>query len=225
MKHRRHHGFTLIEVLAVIVIILVIAGWIVSAARTAQVKASRSRADGEIKNMGVACENFKVEYGSYPRLETVTEMETGGDPPIDPQKDGDPNTAAYKKSSLYLYIALSGDDNQDGKLTQPEERAKGFMDFQSNAGMLSVEKDADGKVKKVNYIQDPFGYSYGYSTAGAKQEADFVAEAKAKGNKAKRASKPAGYNPTYDLWSTGGRVTPSNNTVTDADRNAWVKNW
>jgi prepilin-type N-terminal cleavage/methylation domain-containing protein len=223
MRHRARHGFTLIEVLATIVIILVIAGWIVTAARSSQVKASRARAESEIKTMSMGCESYKVEYGSYPRSETVTEMVTGGDPPLDPVKDGNPNTDAYKNASQFLYIALSGDEDRDGKLKPPDERSKGYTDFYSTPGMLNATKDGNGRIQRVNYIQDPFGYSYGYSTAGAKLEDDFKAEAIAKGNRAKRSSKTAGYNPNFDLWSTSGRI--STGTITDADRNSWIKNW
>jgi prepilin-type N-terminal cleavage/methylation domain-containing protein len=223
MKHRASHGFTLIEVLAVIVIILVIAGWIVSAARSAQMKSARTRADGEIKRMSMACESFKTDYGSYPSMPGVTEAELNGDPPLNPQKDGDPNTDAYKASSLFLYVALSGDDNKDGKLTPPDERSKGYMDFLSTPGILNAQKDGNGTIMRVNFLMDPFGNSYGYSTGAAKQEADFKADVAAKGDKAKRPETPVGYNPSFDLWSTGGLVSTSK--ISEAEQNVWIKNW
>jgi prepilin-type N-terminal cleavage/methylation domain-containing protein len=224
MRKRVNHGFTLLEVLAVIVIILVIAGWIISAAQSANGRAARIRAQGEITDMSMACERYKTDYGSYPRSDSLTEQVTGGDAPIDPLKDGNPNSDAYKKASLFLYVALSGDENMDGKLTPPDEPSKGYMDFYTNSRMLAGTKDKDGKLTHVLYIQDPFGNSYGYSTAGAKQEDDFKADAKANGSKAKRAATPKGINPSFDLWSTGGKVI-ANSTPSDSDRNAWVKNW
>jgi prepilin-type N-terminal cleavage/methylation domain-containing protein len=223
MKHRTNQGFTLLEVLAVVVIILVIASWIISAAQSANTKGARARALGEITDMGMACEHYKTEYGSYPRFEGVTEGATGGDVPIDPLRDGNPASDKYKKASAFLYTALSGDEDMNGKLTPPDEPSKGYMDFQTNSRMLAGNKDKDGKITKVLYLQDPFGNSYGYSTAGARQEDDFKAEAKAKGDKATRASKPAGINPTFDLWSTGGKVSTTG--ASDADRNSWIKNW
>lgn len=222
MKLRSNHGFTLLEVLAVVVIILVIAGWIITAAQSANAKAARARALVEINGMDVACNAYKTDFGSFPRSD-ATEAVNGGEAPIDPLRDGNPTTDAYKKSSAFLYVALSGDDNMDGKLTPPDEVSKGYMDFQTNNRMLAGTKDQNGKVTKVLYLQDPFGYSYGYSTANAKQEDDFKADAKANGSKAKRAEKPSGINPTYDLWSTSGKV--STNGATDSDRNSWVKNW
>jgi hypothetical protein len=54
----------------------------------------------------------------------------------------------------------------------------------------------------VTAIRDPFGNNYGYSTA---QQAD--------------PSK--GFNPTFDLWSTGGTT----NATDAAYEKAWIKNW
>lgn len=223
MKHRSTQGFTLLEVLAVVVIILVIASWIVSAAATANKRAAAKRAESEIKDMEMACEHFKTEYGTYPRFEKVTEPSTDGEAPIDPQRDGNPNSDAYKKSTEFLYRALSGDENLDNKLSPPAEVSKGYMDFQSNNRMLGGTKDKNGKITKVQYLQDPFGNSYGYCTAGAKLEDDFKAQVQAKGKDAKRPETTVGFNSSFDLWSTGGKVTTG--TVSDSDRNGWVKNW
>ncbi|PYJ99069.1 MAG: hypothetical protein DME68_04800 [Verrucomicrobia bacterium] len=51
----------------------------------------------------------------------------------------------------------------------------------------------------VTAIRDPFGNSYGYSTANASGAA-------------------FGYNPTFDLWSTDGGTTTN-------DVAGWIKNW
>ncbi|HEX8678402.1 MAG TPA: hypothetical protein VF683_00455, partial [Chthoniobacterales bacterium] len=52
----------------------------------------------------------------------------------------------------------------------------------------------------VTAIRDPFGNPYGYSTAKAANPAGSV-----------------GYNPTFDLWSTGGED--------GANPLQWIKNW
>lgn len=222
MKHRAPHGFTLVEVLAVIVIILIIAGWILAAFGSANTKAARARADAEIKLMSTACESFKADFGSYPRLAVVTEAEqAGGTPPIDPRKDGNPTAMAYTDASAFLYKALSGDADLDGKLTPPDEPSKGYMHFENR--LLRGNKDANGRIIKVICIQDPFGNSYGYSTAAAKAEEDLKADIAAKGDKAARDDHPVGFNPNFDLWSTGGKILTG--TPSDLDRNSWVKNW
>ena len=78
------------------------------------------------------------------------------------------------------------------------------------------------------YIVDPFGLSYGYSTAYQAQ-VDLA-------NNQTPAVTPAsgyGYNPTYDLWSTAGysragRSVPTNTSGTSPatfNGNLWMKNW
>src|SRR3954469_9223997 len=105
MRHRApRHGFTLVEILAVIVIILIIAGWILAAFGPASNKAARARTEAEIKVIEAACEAYKSDYGSYPRFPKGTESDdTGGSAPIDPRQDGNPTSPAYANASVFLY--------------------------------------------------------------------------------------------------------------------------
>ena len=229
MRRHSSHGFTLIEILTVIVVILIIAAFVVNAAGLAQRKAARARATGEIAAMSTACESYKADNGSYPRQAGITEADDsakgGGDTPIDPKKHGNPASQNYQKASQYLYIELSGDKDLNGRLNGASEPTKGYMNFDKN--QLGATKDATGTITKVNYIQDPFGVSYGYSTANAQYEESFRADAASQAGKSNpRSADAPGYNPTFDLWSTAGAKPPSaNQPPTDLDRNQWVKNW
>jgi type II secretory pathway pseudopilin PulG len=118
--------------------------------------------------------------------------------PTDPAKTEslDPaasiNLTSYQTASLYLYELLAGDVDHD---RQPDANAKNYFAFKPN--MLSPRDQA----AHVTAIVDPFGNSYGYST--------------------RRAANPTGtggYNPTYDLWSTG-------NMTAGTDQAQWIKNW
>ena len=68
-------------------------------------------------------------------------------------------------------------------------------------------------------IVDPFGLPYGYSTANAYAVEQSSANADA-----------YGYNPTFDLWSTGGygtggrQYTKTNLSATSYNT-LWAKNW
>jgi general secretion pathway protein G len=90
-------------------------------------------------------------------------------------------------ASLYLYEQLSGDTNDDRTAD-----IKSYFAFKPN--MLSPTDQA----QKVTALRDPFGNPYGYSTAKASGAA-------------------VGYNPTFDLWSTGGDIS--------ASQTQWIKNW
>ena len=102
------------------------------------------------------------------------------------------NFADYAAASLYLYEQLAGDTNND---RQPDTDLKTYFSFKPN--MLSPrDQSAD-----VTAIIDPFGNSYGYST-----------------DKAANPTGNAGFNPTFDLWSTAGMTS-------GADPSQWIKNW
>ena len=112
-----------------------------------------------------------------------------------PNKMGDPNAADYIKASLALYKLISGDaDNSNDRSAE----LKSYLTFKPNQLSPTLQTQA------VTYIRDPFGNSYGYSTV-----------------KVSAPTGSDGYNPTFDLWSTGGTVDNS----TSPNQSQWIKNW
>jgi type II secretory pathway pseudopilin PulG len=182
-KHR-YNAFTLIELVLVIGIITVLAGLVLSTVGYARKKGALARAETEIAAMSAACENYKADNGAYPREGASTDI-------LDARVSGNPST--YQAASLYVYKQLSGDSAANRNPT-----TKSYMVFKPN---MLFPPD---QTQNVQYIQDPFGNSYGYSTAN---QADPVT--------------PKGYNPTFDLWSTGGAVSSSSSP----DQSQWIKNW
>jgi prepilin-type N-terminal cleavage/methylation domain-containing protein len=208
---RRDRGFTLIEMLTVMLIIAILASLILGVNSLVQSKAARARAEGEIKTLSMGCENYKVDNGTYPRNEDTDDL--------DPRDNGNPTNDKYHKACLYLYSALSGDTKPDKNPDfKPEEKTY-LQDF-FKPNVLSAKKDGNGKITEVKYIQDPFGQCYGYSTAGAEEEEDFLKELR-KNPSAARPASSKGFNSTFDLWSTGGSLKGS----TQKEQNKWVKNW
>jgi prepilin-type N-terminal cleavage/methylation domain-containing protein len=190
----RRHGFTILELLVVIAIIITLAGLILATTGYVQKKGARSRAEAEIAAMSAALESYRADNGIYP---------SGSDTnALDARTDGTAG-ATYQKASFVLYNSLSGATS--GART-PASGAKSYFTFRPN--MLSP---AD-QTQNVTYIRDPFGNSYGYSTA---YQSDVT----------NGTNPPShGYNPTFDLWSTAGLTTnpqPSNDTITPQ----WIKNW
>jgi len=164
----------------------VLAALVLSTAGYARKKGALARAETEIAAIGAACENYKADNGVYPR-DTATNQYTDT---LDARQNFDATQAVYNNASLYLYTQLSGDTTGNRNPT-----GKSYMPFKPNMLLPA------GGSGTVTAISDPFGNSYGYSTAN---QADPVT--------------PKGYNPTFDLWSTAGGTTTN-------DVPKWIKNW
>jgi prepilin-type N-terminal cleavage/methylation domain-containing protein len=65
-KPSKQRGFTLVELLVVIVIIGILASLITVAVSAALTAAKRTRILAEINQLATAVENYKIEHGSYP---------------------------------------------------------------------------------------------------------------------------------------------------------------
>ena len=213
MRHHSPRGFTLIEMLTVMAVIAILASLILSVNGFVQRKAATSRADGEIAAMSSACEVYKSDNGSYPRSNDTDVL--------DSKASGNPNTADYKKANLELYRALSGDATP---ASSPDGKAETNPYFPFKRDQLNVRKDANGNILQVNFIQDPFGNPYGYSTAGMAAEQAYQEKVRSSPDAA-RDSKSKGHNSTIDIWSTGGSVSGSTENGEPKDVKKWVKNW
>ncbi|MEY2501874.1 MAG: ral secretion pathway protein [Verrucomicrobiota bacterium] len=112
---------------------------------------------------------------------------------LKPNAAGDP--ASYQSASLALYKLISGDADNDS--TRVAE-AKSYFTFKPN------QLSPTDQTSAVLFIRDPFGNAYGYSTV-----------------KASTPSGTDGYNPTFDLWSTGGVI----DTAASPNQAQWIKNW
>src|SRR6266436_7672636 len=154
----RHSSFraegavTIIELLVVIIIILILAGLILSISSYVQNKGARARAETEIAAMSAALESYKADNGIYPRDNPGNQYTDN----LNAKVDVDPTQSNYKNASLYLFFQLSGlDANQ-----QAVANMKSYFAFKPQ--MLGHPA---GNTTTVAFIRDPFGNSYGYSTA------------------------------------------------------------
>jgi prepilin-type N-terminal cleavage/methylation domain-containing protein len=179
-------GFTLIELIVAVTVIVILVGLVLSTVGYVQKKGARARAETEIAAMSAACESYKADNGVYPN--------NGDTNSLDARTNGDPTSPTYSSASLWLYKQLSGDSSGNRSPT-----GKSYMEFKPK--MLLPP----GGTGTVTAIADPFGNSYGYSTAQAVNPGGAT-----------------GYNPTFDLWSTCSLTT---SPPSAADQNQWIKNW
>ena len=176
---RPYSAFTIIELLIVMAIIVALAGLILATAGYVQKKGYRSRTETEIAAISAALENYKADNGVYPRDSVTDNFNIATTSPSD-----------YDAPGLKLYEHLSGDATHD-RIAE----AKTYFSFKPN--QLSPADQS----QPVTAIRDPFGNSYGYSTA-----------------KAANPTGTVGYNPTFDLWSIADGTA-------GADQSKWIKNW
>ncbi len=209
-------GFTLVELLLVMVVILILAGIVLAISGSAQSRAARARATAEIEALRNGLERYRVDNAAYPSAPTTTDA-------LDPRTAFDPtDNAAYIQASRALYSFLTGQLESDGGPSQnpsfpppaPAAGARIYFD-QFKPGMLAPMDASAGISSGVAFIKDPWGSSYGYSTA-------YQAALDSGGTGA-----PAqGYSPGYDLWSVAGRATKLKGPIKNAaEQNQWIKTW
>ena len=182
-------AFTLIELIVVMTVIVILTGLVLSTVGYVQKKAARSRAETEIAAISAACESYKADNGVYPF--------NSGTNTLNARTDFDPSVAGYSNASLLLYEKLMGVTTGNRSETPS---ARTYMTFKPN------QLGPADQNQPVQFIRDPFGNSYGYSTANQVDPAK-------------------GYNPTFDLWSTAG-ISPSPTPAPPAtQQDLWIKNW
>ena len=180
-------AFSLVELLVVISIIIVLAGLILSTMGYVRKKGARARAETEIAAISAACESYKADYGIYPTSPATDALDPA---------TVDPTATVYLAASQYMYGELTADRNFDGT---PDTGSRSYLSLKPGSLLRADMLNPPSSSNQVTAIRDPFGNSYGYSTAKASGAA-------------------FGYNPTFDLWSTdGGRTTN--------DVAGWIKNW
>jgi prepilin-type N-terminal cleavage/methylation domain-containing protein len=187
-KPGRLSSFTLIELLTVILIIGILAALTLAAASGVMKTAARDRARSEITAISTAAESYKVDNGTYPQYDLGATN----------SYSALPTTAggSYQLSSEILYENLSGQTNYATMVPG----VKIYMTFKTS----QLGNYASGNT----YIQDPFGYSYGYSTGSPTTGGVAGADVPYNG---------VGF---FDLWSTGGDISGTN-----ANNGIWINNW
>jgi len=211
MKRLRHSAaFTLIEMIMVIAIIAVLAGLILGVYMLVSKQGARARATTDIMELKVALENYRADNGGYPQDPQKTDK-------LDPRNSADAtdisSTGKLAASSKFLYESLTGDTSGTGNVTK--NYAPGFFK-PSRLGGPRV----GNTVNPVQYIMDPFGNPYGYSTAGLLLEQEYRLALTTNPTAARPTQNSLGtqgYSSTFDIWSTAGD--------TQENSGKWIKSW
>src|SRR5262245_37978426 len=152
-KQPRFNGFTVIELVLVIGIMIVLAGLVLNTIGYVRKKGARARAETEMAAMSAALENYRADNAAYP-----TNTDTNG---LDPTTGAISN---YKAPSRYMYGELSGDRDFNGT---PDTGARSYMTFKPALLLRDDMSNPPSSTNRVTAICDPFANSYGYSTMKA----------------------------------------------------------
>ena len=135
-KNGSHDAFTLIELLAVITIIGILAGLTLGAAGAVRRHGATSTAKAEVAALQAACDRYYADYNSYPVNTNVS-----------PSSSFAPT--GYTTAGQALFSNLVGSTNLS---TAPTSKRY----FEPKPAMVNTN----------GYFIDPWGYAYGYNSDG-----------------------------------------------------------
>lgn len=202
MKSNR--AFTLTELLIAIAIIAVLAGLIISVAKSVFHGSKKREIEQFLAELGNGLEDYRIDHGIYP----LNPDGTGGG-------IGTPGTDVEAvRGSFVLYRHLSGDFDLDGQIDADGQPYVEGLDFWSNSGATTVSRATrrSASLSGGYAVIDPLGSPVRYIAAplgGTTEHRDIQKELNQR-------------NPTYDLWSIAGTdpVSPD-----FSDQANWVTNW
>jgi len=205
MKTNSRHGksgFTLIELMAVITIIVILAGLVVGGLGFVNERQAKEKAKVQIALISKALEEYKLDNGTYP--------------PSANTADGSAQSAA----GLYLPLFYEGYDY--GKQANPPAtwtKKVGTVDVPKSIKIYLPDLDpvstkqgwvtTGSTVPASLTVMDPWGKEYRYRTAvdsAGKANADTI-------------------NPDFDLWSSGKDTGTKPDTATDKRNRDDIKNF
>jgi len=140
---RSRAAFTLIELLAVITIIGILAGLTLGAAGAVRRHGANSTAKAEVAALQAACDRYFADNDTYP---TNASSDNIG---CDPTSSFAPTATSYTKAGTVLFTNLIGGSSLTIAPT-------GKRYFEPKPSMVNTN----------GYFIDPWGYAYGYNSDG-----------------------------------------------------------
>lgn len=146
---RRRSGFTLIELMAVITIIVILAGLVVGGMGFVSERQAKEKAKVQIALLSKALEEYKLDFGTYPPTSNVSGTFTN-------------STGSNTSKILFDYLYFNSDRangfDPDQKIYLPE-LDPGTAQSPNKQGWTS------GTAAATTIITDPWGNQYCYRSA------------------------------------------------------------
>jgi len=137
-------SFTLIELLAVVAVIAILAGLVLGGAGAVRQRAARGQAKAEISAIEAGLARYQMDFGAYPVPSNAISSGASG---------YDPAPKNYEEAGRALFSALWGTD----KFNATNVAGKSYLSVK--ASMVSTSTASD-------FLTDPWGRAYGYYWSG-----------------------------------------------------------
>jgi prepilin-type N-terminal cleavage/methylation domain-containing protein len=138
-RFKKAGSFTLIELMAVVAIIAILAGLILGGAGAVRQRAARGQAKAEVSAIEAGLARYQMDFGTYP---TAINIATGGN------QYGQYSTSTYPAAGQVLFTNLWG--------------AANYATTTGGGKQYLNVKPSMVNTSGVNYFMDPWGYAYGY---------------------------------------------------------------
>jgi type II secretory pathway pseudopilin PulG len=216
-RRSRSAGFTLVELITVVSVIVLLFALVAGAYTYADKSAKRNRTEVSIRAIRSALENYREKFGAYPQPSNPTESVPIAD------------KTYIAGGGACLYQALSGDgfnqiEGADG-LGNPSSDGQVDENEAANVTMTDMPREMWTSNKStLYYMVDGFGHPIRYIKAAPTQ-----------------SSVPGQPPPqattinlsTYDIWSygedikniTSTGIDTQNDTTLARESSKWIKNW
>lgn len=187
---RAPRGFTLMEILVVMVIIVVLATLTISIYTWLETRKNEQAAESIVRKIEMGLESYHNDHDRYPY---------GTEAPFNNHGTAVANGEDY--SSNVVYMALFGDYRNEGvpakDATIYNEEMNPATQPKSNPTVREINvKDKSGELVTLYILADPWGSPYRYRL-GSEQSIP------AKSSRVKNLKRGNGMNPDYDFWSFG----------------------
>jgi general secretion pathway protein G len=206
MKTNPRHGhaaFTLIELLAVITIIVILAGLVVAGMGYVNERQAKEKTKVQLAILAKALEDFKLDNGAYPPLIKITDgsLESADNADIFNSSGAtNKDSPGLITQSKALYKALFWDTDYDGNGAVTSNGSKNDADQkiylpELNPGTANNASKLGWNSTDRTYIIDPWGNPYVFQSAMNAPQ----------GTGANKTANPNddAINPDFDLWSMG----------------------
>jgi prepilin-type N-terminal cleavage/methylation domain-containing protein len=142
-RFKKAGSFTLIELMAVVAIIAILAGLILGGAGAVRQRAARGQAKAGLAAIEAGLGRYQMDMGAYPVSSGIT--------PSGTNYPGTPSS--YTNAGQALFVALWG--------------ASTYATTTGGGKQYLNVKPSMVNTSGVNYFIDPWGYAYGYYWSGA----------------------------------------------------------